>query len=341
MGYDEARPRRPSYSLRLAVLLLLSAGVLRAQQQEGNIAGQIRLVDGGFPSERLRVTLEGRGSVVDVTYGDSEGRFGFNNLLPNAYWVVIETEGYQPVRLQVVVNPTTMQTNLVHVVLRPKPDEKPRGAPDGPPGTNADIVDVAELKKKFPPGVIKEFEAGKKAEQRGEMEVAVRLYEAALHEAPDFYPALNSLGIRHLQKGEVRAAETEFRRVIELNQNGSQAYFNLGNVLYMTQRNEEAKQTLEAGLRLSPSSAMGHYLTGSVLARLGDFKAAEEQLKTAGELDPKMPQVPITLATLYLQTGREHEAATMFESFLKQFPRDPMAPKVRVALNKIVQPAPP
>jgi len=54
-----------------------------------------------------------------------------------------------------------------------------------------------------------------------------------------------------------------------------------------------------------------------------DFKAAEEQLKTAGELDPKMPQVAITLATLYLQTGREHEAAAMFESFLKQFQRTP------------------
>src|SRR5260370_1632592 len=230
---------------------------------------------------------------------------------------------------------------MVPVVLRLKPDERIEGTRGGATCGNADIVDVAELKKRFPPGVIKEFEAGRKAEQRGEMDAAVRLYEAALPEAPDFYPALNNLGGRHLQKGDAKAAEAEFRRVIELNQNGAQAYFNLGNVLYMTQRNEEAKQTLEAGLRLSPSSAMGHYLNGSVLARLGDFKAAEEQLKTAGELDPKMPQVPITLATLYLQTGKEHEAAAMFESFLKPFSKDPMAPKVRLALNKVVHAAPP
>src|SRR5260370_6017050 len=143
------------------------------------------------------------------------------------------------------------------------------------------------------------------------MDAAVRIYEAVLHEAPDFYPAVNKLGIRNLQKGEAKAAETEFRRVIELNQNGAQAYFNLGNVLYMTQRNEEAKQTLEAGLRLSPSSPMGHYLNGSVLARLGDFRAAEEELKTARELGPKMPQVPNKLATLDLQTGRGQEGAAM------------------------------
>jgi Flp pilus assembly protein TadD len=337
MGDDEARPRRVSDSLRLAVFLLLCGGALQAQEQQGNIAGQIRLVDGGFPSDRVRVTLEARGGVADVSYSDSEGRFGFNRLLPNAYWVVIETDGYQPVRLQVVVNPTTMQTNLVHVVLRPKPDEKPRGAPDGPLGTNADIVDVAELKKKFPPGVIKEFEAGKKAEQHGDLETATTHYLAAIREAPDFYPAHNNLGVRHLLKGELKAAEFEFRRVIELNSNGAQAYFNLGNVLYMTKRNEEARQTLEAGLRLSPSNAMGHYLNGSVLARLGDFKAAEEQLKTARTLDPRMPQVTISLATLYLQSGREPEAEAMFEAFLKEFPKDPMVPKVRAALSKMAQ----
>ncbi len=337
MGGDGARSRRISHGLWLAALMLLCGGVVHAQETEGNIIGQIRLVNGSSPDERIQVSLEGRGAVVDVTYCDHEGRFGFHQLLPNAYSVVIETEGYQPVRQQVIVNPTTSPTNFVHVVLRPKAEEKPRGAPEGPPGTNPDIVDVAELKKKFPPGVIKEFEAGKKAEQRGETDAAVRLYEAALREAPDFYPALNNLGIRHLQKGDVKAAEAEFRRVIELNQNGAQAYFNLGNVLYMTRRNEEAKQTLEAGLRLAPSSAMGHYLNGSVLARLGDFKSAEEQLKTAGELDPKMPQAPISLATLYLQTGREHEAAEMFEAFLKQFPKDPMAPKVRAALAKLTQ----
>jgi len=340
MGKGEASSGRNPFGLRLLILLLL-AGTLHAQEPQGNIAGLVRLQDGSFPTERLRVTLESHGSVVDITFSDLEGRFSFNSLLPNAYSVVIETEGYEPVHLSVVVNPATSQTNIIHVILRANPNGKPRGAPEGPAGANPDIVDVAELKKKFPPVVIKEFEAGKKAEQRGEMDAAVRLYEAALREAPDFYPALNNLAIRHLQKGDVKAAEAEFRRVIELKQNGAQAYFNLGNVLYMTRRNEEAKQTLESGLRLAPSSAMGHYLNGSVLARLGDSKAAEEQLKAAGELDPKMPQVPITLATLYLQTGREHEAAAMFESFLKQFPKDPMAPKVRVALSKIVQPAPP
>jgi len=89
------------------------------------------------------------------------------------------------------------------------------------------------------------------------------------------------------EKGDLQAAEREFRQVIAEDPNSTQAYFNLGNVLFLTNRNGEAKQTLEAGLRLSPSNALGHYLSGSVLTRLGDFKAAEEQLKTARVLNPR------------------------------------------------------
>jgi regulator of sirC expression with transglutaminase-like and TPR domain len=36
-----------------------------------------------------------------------------------------------------------------------------------------------------------------------------------------------------------------------------------------------------------------------------------------------------------LQTGKESEAIALFESFLRQFPNDPMAPKVRAAISKI------
>jgi tetratricopeptide (TPR) repeat protein len=332
-----ARAGRTFLALRLIASLLVSTGALHAQQQPGTLTGEIRLQDGTFPKERLQVTLETHGSMVGITFSDYEGHFGFSDLSPNLYNVVIQSDGFQPVRQQVNINPSISQINIVRIILRPKEAERAQSAPDEAGGANPDMINVAELAKKFPPAVIRNFKDGMKAEQRGQLTAAVRLYEAALREAPDFYPAINNLGIRHLQTGDVKTAEAEFRRVIELNQNGAQAYFNLGNVLFMSQRNDEAKQTLEAGLRLSPSNAMGHYLSGSVLTRMGEYKAAEEQLKTARELNPRMPQVPISLATLYLQSGREHEAAAMFEAFLKQFPTDPMVPKVRAALSKMAQ----
>jgi Flp pilus assembly protein TadD len=318
------------------VASLLWSSELRGQDL-GNISGQIRLPGGGFLSERILVTLQGRGAIINSSYCDNEGRFAFSGLVANPYYVVIETEGYQPVRQQVIVVPTISQTNLVHIVLSPLPGSTARGSPEGTLGANPNLVDVADFAKKFPPGVRKEFDAGRKAEERGDSAAAVKPFQAALRLAPDFYPARNGLGTQYMRKGDLQAAEREFRQVIAEDPNSAQAYFNLGNALFLTNRNGDAKQTLEAGLRLSPSNALGHYLNGSVLTRLGDFKAAEEQLKTARVLNPKMPQVPISLATLYLQSGREHEAAAMFEAFLRQFPNDPMVPKVRAALTKMAK----
>jgi Flp pilus assembly protein TadD len=321
-------------SLSLVGLLLVCGGAAHAQDL-GNIAGQIRLQDGNFPSQQVLVTLEARGAVINTAYCDSEGRFGFYDLLPNSYYVVIGIEGFQLVHQQVVVSPRTAQTNIVHVVLHPSFGEQPRGSPEGPPGGNRNLVDVSDFAKKFPPGVLKEFDAGRKADERGDAREAIKRFQEALRLAPDFYPARNNLGTGYMKAGDLKAAEQEFRQVIEQDLNGAQAHFNLGNILYMTRRNVEAKPVLDEGLRREPSSAMGHYLLGSVLARLGSPGAAEEQLKTARELDPRMPQIPIALATLYLQAGKQHEAAQMFEMFLQQFPKDPMVPKVRAALGKI------
>jgi tetratricopeptide (TPR) repeat protein len=122
-----------------------------------------------------------------------------------------------------------------------------------------------------------------------------------------------------------------------LNPKSAEAEFNLGNVLYLTGRDAEAKNILEDGLSHSPGSAMGRYFLGCVLTHLKEFGPAEEQLKSAQQLDPKMSNVPIALAMLYLQSGRRSDALRIFGEFLQQFPNDPLAPKVRDAVKKLSQ----
>ena len=334
---DDGGPWRGGISFTIAVMLLLCAGAARAQQLEGNIAGQVRLLDGGFPSGGLQVSLESHGALADVSYCDAEGRFGFNNLVPSAYVVVIQADGFQPVSMTVVVNPVVMQTNIVHIVLRPA--EK-RASPL-PPDENDSVVGIADLEKKYSPEAKKEFEAGEKAETAGDIATAIEHYQAALKLAPDFYQAHNNLGGAYVKKGDLKSAEKELRRALELSPNSAQAEFNLGNVLYLSGRDTEAKGMLQEGLAHAPASAMGRYFLGCVLIRLREFGPAEVQLQSARKLNPKLSQVPISLATLYLQTGKQAEALRTFEDFLLQFPDDPMAQKVRAAVAKLSQRASP
>jgi len=328
----------PFCRLAFFCLLIVPGAITPAQQQQANVYGQIRLVDGSFPAERLQVTLESYGSVVGVTYCDSEGSFLFPDVAGGSYSVIVRADGFQPVREHVTVNPELLQTAFVHVVLRPLPNTK---APSAPDNSNPDVVSLAELTKKYPPEVKKEFEAGQKSEAAGDVPAAIEHYQASLKLAPDFYQAHNNLGGAYVKKGDLKSAEKELRRALELSPNSAQAQFNLGNVLYLSGRDVEARKILEEGLVHAPASAMGRYFLGCVLTRLREFGPAEEQLQSARKLDPKLPQVPLTLATLYLQTGKQAEALRTFEDFLQQFPTDPMAPKVRAAVAKLSQRASP
>lgn len=321
----------------LPFLLLSFVPALRAQDT-GNIAGEVRLSSGGFPPKRVLVYLELHGALVDQMYCDNEGRFTFYDLLSNLYYVVIDTEEYQPVHLQVIVNPRVAQTSYAHVVITSKEKPKPE-KPDAPAsGGNAYAVNASDVSKSFLPEVKKEYDAGVKADAKGKADDAIRHYQKAVALAPDFYPAHNNLGVRYLSKGDLKSAEDEFTQVIKLHQGDAEAYFNLGNVYYLTQRYDDAARTLQEGLRRDPNSALGNFLLGAVSTRQGELAPAEKYLHRAIELDPKMSRAHLELVVLYLQEQKKQEAVDELKTFEKLFPQDPLLPKVKEALAKLESP---
>ncbi|MBI3483682.1 MAG: tetratricopeptide repeat protein [Acidobacteria bacterium] len=232
-----------------------------------------------------------------------------------------------------------MPTTQVHIVLVPRENSKSANPPAPVSGGNPNLVNSADYTNSFPREVIKEFEAGVKADELGRTEKAIGHYHKAIRLAPNFYPARNNLGTRYLSKGDFRNAEEQFREALKLNKNDPQAYFNLGNVFYSTKRYDDARQILLDGLAKSPNSAFGNYLLGCVLLRMGDPGSAERLLITAKQLDPRMSRILIELANLYLQTGKRDAGIRQLEEFLRRFPKDPLVPKVKESLKKLEGPA--
>lgn len=332
------RRRGLSRLLPAVLLALLIVSCLPSSAQgpgDGNIVGQIRVARGSFPAERIQVTLQTRGQLVNQSWTDNEGKFAFYGLPANLYHVIISDERYEYYEEYVKVNPRIAQTNIINIQLTPKAPEQGDIQPSAVAGGNPYLVDPAEYRNQFPKKVVKEFEEGVKCQADGRIDDAIKHFQAALKLSPGFYPAHNNLGTAYLGQRNFTAAQAEFETVLKLNQSDTQAYFNLGNVYFLTRRFGEAERVLGEGLRRQPNAALGHLLLGSVLARTERLREAERELHKAQELDPLLSQVRLELVNLYLPQHRVAEAIEQLKLFLQRFPADPMAPKAREVLARL------
>jgi Tfp pilus assembly protein PilF len=123
--------------------------------------------------------------------------------------------------------------------------------------------------------------------------------------------------------------------VIKINPSDAAAYFNLGNLYFLTQKYRDAARWLDEGLAKEPNNPLGHFLRGSVCSRTGKPELAEKELRNALQLDPKMTKAHLALVNLYLKQQRSANAVSELKEFLKAAPNDAFAPKAREVLKKL------
>ncbi len=332
------RLHAPSVICPTCLLFGLLFGLLSGfavAQEAGRITGQIHVVKGDFPPHPILVELQLRNAPITTVYADSQGRFGFYQLESNPYHVIVNDDDYYPVDEIANVNLAVSQFAMVQIQLRPREKKNADPLAKQTAGSNPYIVDPDDYNKRFPKKAVKEYDKGLEAETKDEKDRAIEHYEAALKIAPDYYPARNNLGSLYLGKSDFKSAEEQFREAIRLDQNEAQAYFNLTNVLMLTQRSTEAEITLAQGMQRRPDSAFGHFLQGCLYAQTGKLAEAESSLQDAVRLDPKMSQAYLKLVNLYLKQNRREDAITQLQAFLKGFPNAAAAPKAQEILSKL------
>lgn len=335
--------QRTRHIVVLSTVLVLSfvPTQLPAQQQIqfGKIIGTVRVVRGDFPAHPVLISLEMRGSPIGSAYCDDQGRFGFYNLVANEYRVSVDDDAYEPFSARTEVDPSDAPINFVEIRLMPRANAKKDPLPGRVEGSNPFLVDPADYSRKFPKKTLKEFEKGVDADHRGKADNAIEHYEKALELSPDFYPAHNNLGAIYLSRQDFAAAQSQFENALKANQNDGQAYFNLANVLVLTQHYDSAEREIDQGLHRRPDSAFGHFLQGTVYTHTNRPDLAEKSLQSAVRLDPKMSQAYLQLVNLYLLEKRTGDAISQLQTYLKEFPESPFAPKARETLKRLKESA--
>src|SRR5258708_645343 len=328
--------RRPGFWLLLPAVFLFPCTLFAQFPQLGRMMGQVRVLKGDFAPHQIFVELQFRGAALDGMYADAQGHFGFQNLPPGEYHVVINDEAYYGVDQRAIVRPEIESYAMVQIFLRPR-EHNNKDDPMDPraSGGNPYLVDPADYNKRFPKKARKEYERGIDAERKGNRDEAIAHYQSALKIAPEYYPAHNNLGSLYLSKADFKSAEEQFQETVRLDQNDAQAYFNLGNVFLLKGQFTQAEAAVSSGLQRRPDSAFGHFLQGCLDVRTGKLPQAEKNLRTALQLDSTMWQAHLQLVTLYLQQQQRQQAITEFQAFLKAFPSVPAEQKAKHFLHTL------
>jgi tetratricopeptide (TPR) repeat protein len=140
-----------------------------------------------------------------------------------------------------------------------------------------------------PDSVQRLFLAAVQAEEAGEKNQAIALYEQILARDPLYAAAYINLGTIFFHLRRYGRAEELYRRATETDPGYVLAFFDLGNVLDELERPEESIQAYEKAVALSPRYADAHYNLALAYERKGETRSALRHWQAYVRLDRSGP----------------------------------------------------
>jgi Flp pilus assembly protein TadD len=123
------------------------------------------------------------------------------------------------------------------------------------------------------------------AEDRGELDVAERLFRQALDLEPNMAAALTNLGNLVYRQGELHEARSLYERALDHEPAQPEARYNLANLLEDLGDTELAISEMRRVCAAAPEFADAHYNLGIMLAQVGGTTQARKHLERYLELD--------------------------------------------------------
>jgi tetratricopeptide (TPR) repeat protein len=133
------------------------------------------------------------------------------------------------------------------------------------------------------------FLAAVQAEEAGDKQGAIALYEEIGENEPAFAAACINLGTLHFHLRQLSRAEELYRRATEADPHYVLAYFDLGNVLDELERLDEAVAAYRKAIALAPRYADAHYNLALAYERKGQPRPALRHWQAYVKIDNRGP----------------------------------------------------
>ncbi|GHU30306.1 hypothetical protein AGMMS50256_16980 [Betaproteobacteria bacterium] len=127
-----------------------------------------------------------------------------------------------------------------------------------------------------------------------------------------------NVGVVLLERGQIDAAESSYRRALALDPRLSNAYNNLGNVLLGRGRTGEAADCFRAALRIDPGYGEAHANLGITFVRENQFEEAEACYREAIACSPARADFLGRLAFVLKEQGKREEARDAYREWARR-----------------------
>jgi tetratricopeptide (TPR) repeat protein len=159
-----------------------------------------------------------------------------------------------------------------------------------------------------PRGIQDRFLAAVQAEEVGEKQRAIGLYEEILEIDPEYAAAYINLGTIQFHLRQFGHAEQLYRRATEVDPAYVLAFFDLGNVLDELERPDESIAAYRQAVALAPRYADAHYNLALAYERKGQSRPALRHWQSYVRLDNRGPWAEHAHGQIRKLLGREKMA---------------------------------
>jgi tetratricopeptide (TPR) repeat protein len=133
------------------------------------------------------------------------------------------------------------------------------------------------------------FLSAVQAEEAGDRQKAIQIYEQIVAADPSYAAAFINLGTIYFHLRQYGRAEELYRRATEIDPDYVLAFFDLGNVLDELERPEESIAAYEHAVKLAPRYGDAHYNLALAYERKGELRQALRHWQAYIRLDRSGP----------------------------------------------------
>ena len=284
--------------------------------RDGAINGRL-LFDGSVSCDRVVVELERvENQAIDVTYADMGCGFRFNRVNKGNYFIHVKVEGYSEVRQSIDVGEGVMSAAPLVISMSPAPTRISREK-------SRRVVDASELLEQYPSKAVDLWKKSIADRKKGKDDKAIEKLEAAVKIAPNFYQAHNDLGVLYNKMNRLEDAEKHLVQAHQLNRNSPEPLVNLASLYLDQDKPDRAAEVSQEAVKNDSKNGPALFNLGLALYKLARLDKAEDAFVKALQFAPKMFQVHLALANVYMKLRQYDRMADHLTTYLDENPSAP------------------